>query len=58
MKEPPVTASRIIPASLAMPDEPRFSKAAEELIGDFRGIAFTEPRKMRRRPTKPHGAAD
>jgi hypothetical protein len=30
-----------------MPEEPRpFSKAAEELIGDFRGIPFTEPRKM------------
>jgi hypothetical protein len=39
-----------------MPDEPRpFSKAAEELIGDFRGIPFTEPRKMWRRPTKPMG---
>jgi hypothetical protein len=35
-----------------MPDEAGpFSKAAEELIGDFRGIPFTEPRKMLRRPT-------
>ena len=37
-----------------MPDEPKeFSKAAEELIGDLRGIPFNEPRNMRRRPTKP-----
>lgn len=36
-----------------MPDEPReFSKAAEELIGDLRGIPFREPRYMKRRPTK------
>ncbi|HUL54506.1 MAG TPA: DUF721 domain-containing protein [Opitutaceae bacterium] len=36
-----------------MPDEPqRFSKSAEELIGDLRGIPFDEPRKMTRRPTK------
>ena len=37
-----------------MPDEPHeFSKPAEELIGDLRGIPFDEPRKMKRRPTKP-----
>jgi hypothetical protein len=36
-----------------MPDEPQsFSQAAEELIGDLRGIPFREPRKMKRRPTK------
>jgi hypothetical protein len=29
-----------------------FSKGAEQLIGDFRGIPFTEPPRMRRRPTK------
>ena len=39
---------RIIPESPA-----RFSKGAEKLIGDFRGIVFTEPSKMRRRPTTP-----
>ena len=36
-----------------MPDSPiEFSKGAEELIGDFRGIPFTEPPRMRRRPTQ------
>ena len=36
-----------------MPREPsQFSKAAEELIGDLRGVPFTEPRKMKRRPTR------
>jgi hypothetical protein len=35
-----------------MPDEPQpFSKTAEQLIGDFRGIPFTEPPRMWRRPT-------
>jgi hypothetical protein len=35
-----------------MPDDrPEFSKAAERLIGIFRGIPFNEPPKMRRRPT-------
>ena len=35
-----------------MPREPyQFSKAAEELIGDLRGVPFTEPRKMKRRAT-------
>jgi hypothetical protein len=37
-----------------VPDEPqKFSKAAERLIGIFRGIPFTEPPKMWRRPTQP-----
>ncbi|MDD2765923.1 MAG: DUF721 domain-containing protein [Opitutaceae bacterium] len=37
-----------------MPDQPSspFSRAARELIGDFRGVPLDEPRKMRRRPTK------
>jgi hypothetical protein len=36
-----------------MPAEPRpFSKLAEELIGEFRGVAAREPRNMRRRPTR------
>jgi hypothetical protein len=36
-----------------MPKEPfQFSKAAEELIGDLRGVPFYEPRKMKRRPTR------
>jgi hypothetical protein len=36
-----------------MPDEPpSFSKPAEELIGDLRGIPLDEPPRMRRRPTK------
>ena len=39
-----------------MPEEPaRFSKGAEKLIGEFRGIAFTEPWNMRRRSTTPLG---
>lgn len=36
-----------------MPEEPpKFSKAAEELIGDLRGVPFQQPARMRRRPTK------
>lgn len=36
-----------------MPDKPRsFSKLAEELIGEFRGIPSREPRNMRRRSTR------
>jgi hypothetical protein len=31
----------------------RFSRTAEELIGDLRGIAFEEPRRQVKRPTKP-----
>ena len=35
-----------------MPERPiEFSRGAEELIGDFRGIPFTEPPRMTRRPT-------
>jgi len=35
-----------------MPDShTEFSRGAEQLIGDFRGIPFTEPPRMRRRPT-------
>ena len=34
------------------PEHSEFSKPAQELIGDFRGIPFNEPRKMTRRPTK------
>ncbi|HOD46922.1 MAG TPA: DUF721 domain-containing protein [Opitutaceae bacterium] len=29
-----------------------FSKLAEELIGDFRGIPLAEPARMKRRPTR------
>ena len=35
-----------------MSDEPQpFSRTAQHLIGDFRGIPFIEPTKMKRRPT-------
>lgn len=34
---------------------PEFSRLAQELIGDFRGLAFHEPKRMRRRPTKDMG---
>ena len=30
-----------------------FSRLAEELVGDFRGVPFEEPRKSRKRPTVP-----
>lgn len=38
----------------AKPDKQphEFSRVAQELIGDLRGVAFDEPKKMRRRPTK------
>ena len=37
-----------------MPDQPsQFSKTAEELIGDLRGIASDEPRRSRKRATQP-----
>ncbi len=40
-----------------MPEErPTFSRAAQEAIGQFRGIPFAEPAKMRRRPTKDIGS--
>ena len=35
-----------------MPDEPfHFSTAAEELVGDLRGLPFEAPRKQKLRPT-------
>lgn len=33
-------------------DPPAFSKLAEELIGDFRGMAYNEPGRQKKRPTK------
>lgn len=37
-----------------MPDQPHtFSKIAEELVGDLRGIASDEPRRAKKRPTQP-----
>jgi len=37
-----------------MPDQPhQFSKLAEELVGDLRGVPFEEPRRQVKRPTKP-----
>jgi hypothetical protein len=37
-----------------MPDQPHaFSKIAEELVGDLRGVASDEPPRARKRPTKP-----
>ncbi|HEX2853803.1 MAG TPA: DUF721 domain-containing protein [Opitutaceae bacterium] len=36
-----------------MPDQPhQFSKLAEELVGDLRGVEFEEPRRSLKRPTK------
>ena len=35
-----------------MANEPHtFSKLAEELVGEFRGVAFDEPRRCKKRPT-------
>ncbi len=34
------------------PPIPHFSKLAEELIGDLRGIATVAPRRQRKRPTQ------
>lgn len=37
-----------------MSDQPHsFSKLAEQLVGDLRGVAFDEPSRSRKRPTKP-----
>jgi hypothetical protein len=37
-----------------MPEEPhRFSKLAEELVGDLRGVAPETPRRSKARPTQP-----
>jgi hypothetical protein len=36
-----------------MTDQPhQFSKLAEELVGDLRGVEFDEPRRSHKRPTK------
>ncbi|MDA8527945.1 DUF721 domain-containing protein [Opitutaceae bacterium] len=37
---------------MPQPSSPRFSKLAEELIGDFRGVETTEPRRQVKRATK------
>ena len=41
-----------------MPEKPphQFSKLAEELVGELRGIAPEDPRRSRRRPTQPASA--
>lgn len=31
----------------------QFSKLAEELVGDLRGIAFDDPKRSKKRPTRP-----
>jgi hypothetical protein len=37
-----------------MPEQPHeFSKLAEELVGDLRGIAFDEPKRAKKRATQP-----
>ena len=36
-----------------MPDQPhQFSKLAEELVGDLRGVAFDSPKRSVKRPTQ------
>lgn len=36
-----------------MPDQPhQFSKLAEELVGDLRGVPFEDPKRSRKRPTR------
>lgn len=36
-----------------MPDQPyQFSKLAEELVGDFRGVEFDDPKRSVKRPTQ------
>ena len=36
-----------------MPDQPHaFSKLAQELVGELRGVAFDEPKRSRQRPTQ------
>jgi hypothetical protein len=40
-----------------MADQPHaFSKLAEELVGDLRGVPFAEPRRQVKRPTQPLAA--
>ncbi|WP_221031846.1 DUF721 domain-containing protein [Actomonas aquatica] len=34
------------------PEVPKFSRLAEELIGDLRGVPFEEPRRQVKRPTQ------
>lgn len=39
-----------------MPDQPQphqFSRLAEELVGDLRGIAFDDPKRSKKRATQP-----
>ena len=37
-----------------VPEQPHsFSKLAEELVGDLRGVPFDEPRRQVKRPTRP-----
>src|SRR5882724_8806903 len=38
-----------------MPEQPphQFSKLAEELVGDLRGVPFDEPRRAKKRATQP-----
>lgn len=39
-----------------MPDQPhQFSRIAEELVGDLRGIESEDPKRSRKRPTQPLG---
>jgi hypothetical protein len=42
----------ISPSTVKEKDTPSFSRIAEEMIGDFRGIPFREPSRMRKRPTR------
>lgn len=42
---------------MAASEPHRFSKLAEELIGDLRGVPFNEPARMRKRPTHTAGSA-
>jgi hypothetical protein len=34
----------------------QFSKLAEELVGDLRGVAFDDPKRSKKRPTQPLAA--
>jgi hypothetical protein len=36
-----------------VPDQPhQFSRIAEELVGDLRGVAFDDPKRSKKRPTQ------
>ncbi len=37
------------------PEVPKFSRLAEELIGDLRGVPYAEPRRQVKRPTQSAG---